>query len=672
MARTSRQSGQIRGYRIELNEIETALRHHPAVKDVVVVAREGLAEKDLVGYVIPNHKSPLLVSELRSFLSQTLPEYMVPSMFVSLDSLPVTPNGKVDRNALPPPDGRRPEMGHGWVEPRTEVEEVIADIWKRVLKIEKVGIYDDFFDLGGHSLLAARAVAGLEEVFHKGISIREFFEAPTISTMAELIANCQIDQRQANLPPIVRVARDRVFPLSIAQKQVWALDQLFPGALFSHMPYGYRLLGPLDLEALKRSVQEIVERHEAFRMVFRERKGRPVQFVGEIPRVEIPVVDLRHLTPGEAEKEFAKLSIEDVELPFDLEEGASLQDPTRPLADHDHLLLITVHHIICDHWSMNVFRQELISLYDAYTHGRPSHVPQVPVQLIDYVCWQKELSRKQLLKTQLVYWKKKLAGRSPTLEFERRRGKTACLGFGTMSQMIEIDKTLLAEIKTFARAEHCTTFMVLLATIGVLLHEHTGQQHLRIGTTLANRGRLETDGLIGNCLNAAILNLDLSPEETFKQLLQQIRETVLGALSHQELPFGQLASALTKQKLRTKKAPLFQAIVIFQNHAFEPVKVSGLTFASWEGKHRRGRQNVLLTPLDLIFDLRETSMTLIGSVTYKTDVIDDGVVTEMIKNVYNIIARMICHPNRGISEVLSSEQLESDIGLARYLVGESS
>jgi amino acid adenylation domain-containing protein len=663
---------KIRGHRIELGEIETILDRHPAVKESVILARDrdSSGEKELTGFVVSDQEAPLSVSELRRFLLEILPDYMIPSSFVFLDSFSLTPNGKIDRNALPSPDEARPQLNQNFVEPRTEIEELVAQGWREVLKLDKIGIHDNFFELGGHSLLATRVIARVRDAFNRDIPLREFFEAPTVAGLAMNVQALIVGNLGLTLPPIVRVPRGGVFPLSQSQRQLWTLDQLLPGTRFLTMPYALRLIGVVNVEALRKSLQEIVRRHEVFQMVFKELKGRPVQFVGPVPNIELPVVDLRHFPPQDIDKEFVRISTDDASLPFDLEEGHPFRIQLVRLADNEHVLLITVHHIVCDQWSMQVFRRELMVLYEECSQGRPPSLSEVPIQFIDFVCWQRDLLKRGLFKPQLSYWEKQLVGPAPKLEFQKNPKNKQSLSLLTSTQTIEVSQTTLMKLKALANGENSTLFMVLLSVLKIVLYLHTRQTDIRVGTTVANRSRREADEVIGYCLNAVILRTQLSPHMTFKQLLKQVREIVLGAMGNQELPFGQVARMLTKDKAAKNDTPPFQVMFIYQNHTSQSKEVSGLTFASWDGRLRRAHPDVALTTLDLIFDLREASTKLTGTVNYKTDVVDD-VVSEMIEAFYEVTKRVVCQPSRYISDVLNDMRAKGAVELSRSLRGES-
>ena len=486
---------------------------------------------ELVAYFVAEHPSGSPVMELRSFMREKLPEYMIPGLFISLDVLPVTQNGKLDRIALQSLNECPSNLIAESPTARNEVEQLITQVWCDVLKIDPPGIHDNFFDLGGHSLLAVRVVARVEEAFQKQITLREFFDRPTISEVGDLVATTTLRKRTSKLPPILSVSRDRTFPLSVVQKQLWALDELFPGALFSIMPYVYRLTGRINLEALKSSLQAILNRHEAFRMIFSRSKGRPVQIVGSIPQLDLRIFDLQKMIFEEAEKDYERMSAEDAESPFDLEQGPPVRFSLVHFSETEHLLLVTVHHIVCDHWSMVVFRRELISLYDDFANRRPLTLFRIRVQLVDYVCWEKRLLKGRLFKRQVEYWKKIFESNAPMLKFKVSRNGVRSLGFGTDTQAIPTGETLLTDIRASGGRDDCTTFIVLVAIIAVMLFIHTDQSTIRIATTVANRRRPETESLIANCLNAVVLQLNLSWEMTFRELLKQARYRTLDALA---------------------------------------------------------------------------------------------------------------------------------------------
>jgi amino acid adenylation domain-containing protein len=644
---------KIRGYRIELGEIEFVLNQHPSVKESLVLATHDTSpiSKQLMAHIVGRHPVTPSVTELRRFLLQKLPEQMVPSIFLWIDALPLTPNRKLDRKILGPLHRGRHEVSQPFVEPRSEIEELIAQDWREVLTLEKIGIYDNFFEIGGHSLSAMAVISRLKKIFQKDISLGEFLNTPTIAGLATVIEGNHRTRVNAALPPIVQVSRDRDFPLSMSQRQLWLMDRLFPGTYFQNMPYGYRLNGAVDTAALQKSLQEIVRRHEAFHMVFGERRGRPIQVVGQIPKLNLRTTDLRYLPEEERESRFLKLSSDDASLPFDLEKGTLLRAQLVSLAERDHILLITVHHIISDDWSMQIFRRELMTLYEAFSTGRPSPLPEPKIQFVDFVVWQTNAMKSRLFKAQVTYWRNQLRGqgkasRSVSHEIPRKE-----LSFASATQPIEIDSAIVFDMKDFAGREQCTCFMVLFAVLSLLLHLHTGQSDIRVGTTVANRRHRETEDLIGNCLNAVVLRSQIDSNWSVRHFVKRIRQVCIESLTNQDVPFGQVVRVLGRDP-KTKGQSQTDVMFIYQKRDFETATVSGITFAPWGGSYRRPDQDVLLSGLGLIVELRDASTKLTGAVTYKTGLGEDELAFQIASNFEKVLAAVIHNTDERIEKGL--------------------
>jgi amino acid adenylation domain-containing protein len=648
---------KIRGYRIEPAEVEVVLNQHPAVCESVVVACDdaeprGVSSdpsKRLVAYIIASVQKPS-VSELRNFLMKRLPGYMVPAVFIALDHLPVTPNGKVNRQALPPPDAAKSTPDHSFVEPRTEIEVMVAKVWRDVLKIEWLGIHDNFFELGGHSLLGSQVVARLRDAFCRQIPLRALFEAPTVAQFALKIERIIQGRRSRELPPLVPVSRNGCLPASQAQEQFWIVDELLPGTELLNMAYAYRIIGPLDATVLHKSLQEVVNRHEALRTVFTEIDGRLVQVVDKKPRIQLHVTDLSHLPASKRDKQATKLSRRDARAAFDLEKAPLVRAKLIRLTENEHILLVTMHHIIADQWSMGVFRNDLAALYDAFSCGRPSPLPELRIQFADFVWWQQEVLRRGLLKTQIVYWQKRLAGILPMLEFEKDRRKKRSVGFRTSRRLFEFDPTFFADINALARQESSTPFMIILTALNIVLHRFTGQRDIRIGTLAANRSLKETEKLIGYFVNTVIICTRVPPRWTFRRLLKRVQKNALEAFAHQDVPIEELDSALEKKR-KTIRQPLFQVLFNYRNLAFQSRNDSGLIFAPWDGKNRLPHPGITMTTLDLIIELRETSTKLTGAVTYKTEIFSEQLIAQIIDSFHIILARVNLQSDCRVSNI---------------------
>ncbi|MGH7826173.1 MAG: amino acid adenylation domain-containing protein, partial [Candidatus Binatia bacterium] len=421
---------KIRGYRIELGEIESVLNQHPAVRESVVVTRDDVTEKprasdnlesktgtehsrsienpkSLVAYIVTVAVSPS-VTELQNFLKEKLPDYMIPSWFVFLDALPLTPNGKIDRNALPPPDGERPLLDRGFVEPRTEIEELVAQIWREVLELDKIGIHDNFFELGGHSLLATRVVARLRSNFFVDLPLRKLFELPNVAELAEHVDLLRRNQKGVNLPPVLPVTRDRSLPLSFSQRRLWFLHKLNPGLAAYNIPAVFEIKGLFNIPALERALNEVMSRHEVLRTRVIECAGEPLQQIVNRVSAALTLIDLSHLPVDHAAVEAQRLAANDSRQPYNLEEAPLMRAKVLRVAEQEHVFILNFNHIICDGSSLIIFYRELATLYEAFVNGKDSGLPLLAVQFADYAVWQREWFKGEVLQSQLAYWMQQL------------------------------------------------------------------------------------------------------------------------------------------------------------------------------------------------------------------------------------------------------------------------
>jgi amino acid adenylation domain-containing protein len=655
---------KIRGHRIEFGEIEAVLSQHPSVKETVVVAvNDGSSDsenpksktrpepsrsienpKSLVAYVV-SEEEQLRIAELRNFLKQKLPEYMIPSTFVVVASLPLMPNGKVDRKRLPPPDETRPRLAGDFVAPRTEIEELVARTWVDVLKIENIGIYDNFFELGGHSLLATQIVARLREAFNRDIPLHVLFDGPTIAELAQELETIIRDGRAPELPPIVPVPRDRPLPLSMNQEHLWRLDRMMSGMHFFNMPYVYQLSGELKVEALEKALREIVRRHEALRTVFGEVNEKPVQIIKSPTDFLLIREDLRGMPHGEITKKATAKILEERVQPFDPAVGPLIRGVLLRLTERESLLLITAHHIIVDHWSMQVFRRELIALYEAFCHGKSSPLPEPRIQFGDYACWERRLLADGLFNDQLVYWKSQLTGTLTGSEGQGSRGNNAKPSFQFNRHSIEIKTEFLGALRLLAKKEDSTLFIVLLTALIAALHVSTGQHEIRVGILVANRRCRETEMTMGHIVNTVILSVHVSPELELKQLLGQIRDVLLRAHTYQEFPMEQLMREL-ELKEGADRASLFRVLINYQKHDSKRVHVSGLTFASWNVPYTNSEAEPLPTAFDLIFNLKETSTMLTGTVNVRDDNSISDHTMDVVEGLNRVLPALVSDPKR--------------------------
>ena len=633
---------KIRGFRIELGEIEGTLEQHPAVLQAIVQPQEvAPGEKRLVAYVVAERESRPTAGELRGFLKDKLPEHMVPAVFVLLDAFPLTTNGKVNRRALPTPDDRRPELEQVFVACRTPTEELLAAIWSQVLGIERVGIYDNFFQLGGHSLLATQVVSRIREAFQVEMPLRRLFEAPTVAGLAESVDVGRGAGLQAS--PIVPVPRSGELPLSFAQQRLWFIDQLEPGSSVYNFPAAVRLKGPLNVAALKKSLDEIVKRHEALRTTFAIVDGRPVQVIAPLLTLTLPIVDLRELPEPEREREVQRLATNEALCPFDLAEGPLVRTTVLRLGENEHVGLLTMHHIVSDGWSTGILIREMAVLYDAFCSDRPASLPELPIQYADFAHWQRHWLEGEVLETQLTYWKQQLLGAPPLLELPADHPRPPLQTFRGAHQSILLTRTVGDGLKALSRQEGATLFMTLLAAFTILLHGYTNQDDLVVGTPTANRNRLEIEGLIGFFVNTLVLRTDLSDNPSFRDLLRRVREVCLGAYAHQDLPFERLVEELHPARDLSRN-PLFQVMFVLQNAPLQAVELPGLSLSPIE-------VDTSTTHFDLTLHIVDTEQGLVGTLAYNTDLFEAVTITHMLGHFRTLLEAVVATPERCVSDL---------------------
>jgi len=577
------QQVKIRGFRVELGEIEANLAAHPAVREAAVVAREDRpGGKSLYAYVVAAAGEAPAAEKLRAFLKEKLPDYMVPSGFITLDALPLLPSGKVDRRALPAPDQGRPDLEVEFVAPRTPAEEVLAGLWADVLGVERVGIHDDFFELGGHSLLATQLVSRVRDAFRVELPLRALFAEPTVAGLAASVELAGSGAAAAPAPPITPAPRDGDPPLSYAQQRLWFLDQLEPGSVAYNIPLALRVVGDLDVAALEQGLGEVVRRHEALRATFSAVDGRPVQDIAPAAAVALPVVDLCGVGAAGREAEAQRLAGEEARRPFDLVRGPLWRATLLRLGAADHVLLLTLHHIVADGWSMSVLFRELAALYEAFRAGGPSSLPEPPIQYVDFARWQRQQLSGPALEAHLEYWRQKL-GPSPAVpELPGDLPPPAGPPLLGAEAAIRLPPDLSGALKALSRREGLTLFMTLLAALAVLLGRLTGEADVTVGTPIAGRNRAEIEGLAGFFVNTLALRADLGGNPTFRELLRRVREVALEAYAHQDAPFEKLVELLQPDR-RLDRTPLFNVFLNLTNMPQFDLKLPGLRFSPFPG-----------------------------------------------------------------------------------------
>jgi amino acid adenylation domain-containing protein/non-ribosomal peptide synthase protein (TIGR01720 family) len=631
------QQVKVRGFRIELGEIEAVLGEHPGVREVVAVVREDRpGDRRVVAYVVGRSAALLSVRELREHAASRLPEPMVPSAIVELAAIPLTPNGKVDRSALPAPAEQ--ERTSCSAAPRNPVEEVLAGLWADVLGVSQVGVHDDFFALGGHSLLATRLVARARETFGVDLSVRALLESPTLADMAVALTAARAGGAAA-LPRITPVGREADLPLSFAQQRLWFFQQVEPEQFAYHLPAAVRLHGPLDREALERSLGEIVRRHEVLRTCFPRCEGEPRQSILAAVPFHLPMVELAGEGP-EGAGQLSRRILEEARRPFDLESGPVLRTLLFRLGPDEHVLLLVLHHIAADGWSADVFLRELGVLYGAFAQGSSSPLPELPVQYADYACWQREWLHREALERQLDYWKRQLGGAPSVLELPSDRPRPPVQAYRGGRCELALEPAVVERLRALARSRQVSLFMALLAAFQTLLQRYTGQADLSVGSPFANRDRSEVEPLIGFFINTLVLRTDLSGEPSWLELLDRVRRVVLGAHEHQDLPFELLVDELRPERSLSHN-PLFQVLLNLQDPPSVP-EMPGLSAVS-------EAVAIGATKFDLTLTVGSLGEGLIAALDYQTEMFDRPTAVRWLSHFASLLESAVAQPEHPLS-----------------------
>ncbi|AMW08783.1 hypothetical protein A4E84_04265 [Streptomyces qaidamensis] len=646
-----RADGQIkvRGYRIEPGEVEAALVGHALIASAVVTASGVGAERRLVAYLVPGDGETGIpaVGELRGFLGDRLPEYMVPSVFVELSELPLTANGKLNHAALPEPQVHQADVEE-FAAPVTTTEELLADVWAEILGVERVGVEGNFFDLGGHSLVATQAVSRIREVFGVKIPLSALFNEPTLRGFAAVVEGAARD----TAPPVTRIDRDQALPLSFGQQRLWFLDQFDPGSTEFISPLHLRLRGALDVAALHAALGGVVARHEVLRTrlvagadgVVHQVIDEPAPFdlrVVEVPAGADPVVAVRAVVASDAQ------------VPFDLAQGPLLRATLVRVAAQEHVLALSMHHVVSDEWSGRVLRRELMALYDAFRTGGPDPLPPLPVQYADFAVWQRQSLTGDVLDAQLAYWRDRLGG-LPTLELPTDRARPAVRSADGGVVEFAVPAQTAGRLRALARAHGVTMSMMSLAAFSLLLGRYAGTDDVVVGTPIANRNRTETEGLIGFFVNTLVMRTDLSGDPTFAELLGRVRETALGAYAHQDLPFEQLVDDLVVDRDRSR-SPLFQVLFNYDTADTAAGTAQRKADLLWEGGAELtadfSADRPMLIGVDLAVRVGDTGEGLAGEVQYSTALFDAATMERLGAHLVTVLEAVAADAGQRVGDL---------------------
>jgi amino acid adenylation domain-containing protein len=637
---------KLRGFRIELGEIEAVLNEHESVAHGVVVLREDRpGDPRLVAYCVSSGNAALSVADLTRHLSTRLPDYMVPSVFVPLEAFPLTPSGKINRRALPATDDSRAQLESVYAAPRNPIEEHLASIWCDVLDIPSISIHDNFFALGGHSLLATRVAARVSAVLEVELPLRRLFEAPTIAGLAVEINALRSGAAGSPATPLERVERQRIehLPLSFAQQRLWFLEQMEGELTAYNMPFAWRLRGSLNIEALRRALELIVQRHEPLRTTYALVDGEPVQLIGTVERFELPLEDLSGLAMDHRAAEILNRCVAEAERPFNLVRDLMVRASLMRLAENEHVLLLTMHHIASDGWSLQVvFWRELELLYQACCGDGNAGLPDLPVQYTDYAVWQRKQLEGERLTKLLDYWRKQLEGVS-ALELPTDRPRPSMATYRGDRHDFTLGPERIGQLQSLSQAEGVSLQMTLLAAFQVFLSRYSGQDDIAVGTPIAGRNHVALEGLIGLFVNTLVLRTDLSGDPTFRELLGRVRQVSLAAYDHQDLPFEKLVEELQPVR-HLSRSPLVQ--VLFQVLRFSD---QDLTLRDLEVSRLPGPLGRVRFDLEMhLWQPAERANSLHGSVQYSTDLFDAATIERMVGHFLSLLEGIVADPDTRI------------------------
>jgi amino acid adenylation domain-containing protein len=650
------------GEKIAPREVDERLLQHPAVAQAVTFAvpHAQLGEEIAAAVVLRQH-AVATAAQLQAFAATQLADFKVPRHVFLVPDIPRTSTGKVQRIGLadqlglvvspqPPPE-KRLESTH----PRTAVVEALQRIWEHVLGRPQVDVNDNFFQVGGDSILATQLIARIYDAFQVELSFLTFFETPTVASLSERIEEARLTGQHLRAPELQPLPRDGNLSLSLAQQRLWFFEQLHPGTPTYNIVMAIRFQGTLNVEALERSLTEMVRRHEALRTIFATDKGEPFQIVTPAAPFPLSVVDLQEVRITEQEAQGMRLITEAAQSPFDLMHGPLFR-ATLLRGTLEQMLLFVMHHIISDGWSMGVLLQELATLYTAYATERPPALPVLPIQYADFAHWQRQWLRGEILEQHVAHWKQQLGGSPATLELPTDRPRLPFQTFRGARESRVLPKSLVDTLQQLSQQEGATLFMTLLAAFQTLLYRYTGQDEICVGTPSAGRTRVQLEKLIGFFVNTLVLRTNLAGRPTFRELLQRVRRVTLEAYTHQDLPFEKLVEELHLQR-DLSRTPLFQVFfnLVPQLHALP--EFLGLTWSLYEIDTRTAK-------FDLTLYLSETSNGLMATLNYNTDLFDASTISRMLSHFHTLLESIAAQPDQHLAA------LPLVTGTARY--GDSS
>ncbi len=657
---------KLRGFRIELGEIETVLKGHFGVKDIVVLARNflgaGSDDKRLVAYVIPENIGPegyeeQLTSDLRSYLNGRLPEYMFPSYFVIVESFPLTPNGKVDRKALPQPDVASTKTSSTYQAPTNTDEEIVLGIWEDILGLEGFGIDDNFFELGGHSLLVTQVISRIRKSLEVDLPVKSLFEKPTVRGLSEEVVSRRLSASGVEMPPIFPYDDQDKFVLSFSQQRLWFLEQLNPGTPDYNIPLAFKIEGDINVDTFKLSLKEIMTRQEVFQTSINSKEGQAeIIKISDNLIVPLQYISLRDDLLVTREGTAIQLINEDAGKPFNLNTPPLVRFLLIETGDQQFYFGVTFHHIISDALSSSIFFRELARIYSALVEGNPHHLSPLDIQYTDYARWQRDWLKGEILEKEISHWKNKLAGMPPVLElaYDKQR-PVLTTGEGDYLSF-DIPEITSSKLRAFNNREGITAFMFFLTVFEILLAKYSNQLDIAIGTPVANRPLQEFEDIIGFFVNTLVLRLDLEGNPSFIELVNRTKTTSLDAFSHSQIPFEMLVDAIQPER-NLSHSPLFQVMFVMHNleNVTRKIELPGLVLETIE-------PHVGVAKFDLTLTIVETQHGFSGALEYSSDIFVPDTIRRMIGHFQQLVDTLLIDPELSFNKIsLLTDEQKSEI-----------
>ena len=652
---------KIRGFRIELGEIESQLNSFDEIKNSVVIAsKDSNGNERLIGYIISDNKN-IDTDEIKNKLRSNLPDYMIPYAIIQLDEFPLTPNGKVNRTVLPKAEEVTTNITDEL--PTNANEEIIANIWKDILKINQVSINQNFFEIGGHSLLATQVISRLNESFNIQLPIKYIFEFPTISVLSKEIEKFKTSAKN-KLPEIIKVDRNQRIPLSFSQKRLWFLNELKPDDPSYNIINAFKLIGDLNVDFFIQSINLVIDKHEILRTVFKNEHGEPYQKILDKIELNIEQNDFSNLSSEDVETKVRNIAIAESHTAFNLSEGPLLKIVLLKLKDSTNILVFTIHHIIADGWSIPILIKDIADNYNSLLKNKEVKQSELKIQFADYAVWQQTFLQSELYKTQLEYWKKELDGIQPLLELPLDKPRPSVQTFNGSKLSFSLEKNLTDSLNKISQQEGVTLYMTMLSAFQFLLAKYSNQNDVVIGTPIAGRNKKEIENLVGFFVNNLVIRTEFDNRLTFRKLLKNVRKKSLNAYSNQDLPFEKLVEELQPAR-DMSHAPIFQVMFVFQNIPYNSLEISDMELEPL--KIETGT-----TTFDLSLTLSEGKETITGEFEFNTDLFYTSTIEKLVKHYKLILNKLVENVKAKISKIELVTPEEKNKLLKEYNNTESS